>query len=251
MSLKMIRASGKRSGRVVPDVEVAPGAAGRGTPGALEPRVLVRGVVADELRDDPQAHRMGCPDEGAEVRHRPVRRMDVRVVGDVVAIVTQRGGIERQQPDRGDTQVAQVVELLDQAAEVARAVAGGIPEGPEVDLVDDRVAVPGGILVGTGLRRPGARATRGARCPAAACCAAGPRLIGSGVARLGRGRAGQATGRRSLALRVLHWVASYSSATEAGVAVRPPGRPTGRPTRRSRLEHPVAASGRPMPARRP
>ena len=41
--------------RVAPDVEVAPWAAGGGPAGPLEPRMLVRGVVADQLCDDPQA----------------------------------------------------------------------------------------------------------------------------------------------------------------------------------------------------
>ena len=46
------------------------------------------------------------------------------------------------QPDRRDAQVLQVVELLDQAAEVADAIAVGITERAHMKLVDDRVFVP-------------------------------------------------------------------------------------------------------------
>ena len=42
---------------------------------------------------------------------RAVGRVDLGVVGDVVAVVAQRRGIERQQPERGDAEVLQVVEL--------------------------------------------------------------------------------------------------------------------------------------------
>ena len=59
---------------------------------------------------------------------RAVVGMDVGVVGDVVAVVAQRRGIERQQPERGDAEVLQVVELLGQAAEVADAVAVAVVE---------------------------------------------------------------------------------------------------------------------------
>ena len=41
-------------GRVAPDVPARAGRPGRGAPGPLEPGMLVRGVVEDELRDDPQ-----------------------------------------------------------------------------------------------------------------------------------------------------------------------------------------------------
>ena len=201
--------------------------------------MLVRGVVADKLRDDPQPECVGGPDEGAEVRQRPVRGMDVRVVRDVVAVVTQRRGVEGQQPDRRDPKIAQVVELLDEAAKVAGAVPGGVPEGPEVDLVDDRVAIPEGILAGTGLRCPGAATKPGNRCLASGCCAAGPRLTGRGVARYRRGHAGQGTGQRSLALRVSHRIASYSSATEAAAVCAP-----GRQARRS--HHASTLRGRPV-----
>ena len=97
-----------------------------------------------------------------EVAQRAVVRVDVGVVGDVVAVVAQRRGIERQQPDRGDAEVLQVVELRGQAAEVADAVAVAVEEGPDVDLVDDRVLVPERI----GGRRSGPSGDAAAAVPA-------------------------------------------------------------------------------------
>src|SRR5579875_3513067 len=84
-----------------------------------------------------------------------IGRMDVLVVGDVVAVVAQRRGIERQQPQRRDPEILQVVELLPQAAEVADAVVIGIEEGLDVQLVDDRVLVPERVGTRRARRRAG------------------------------------------------------------------------------------------------
>ena len=81
-------------------------------------------------------------DEPLEVVQRAVARMDVLVVGDVVAVVAQRRRVERQQPERVDAELLQVVELLGQAGEVADAVVVAVEEGADVRLVDDGVLVP-------------------------------------------------------------------------------------------------------------
>src|SRR5690606_7758916 len=97
---------------VRPHVEVAGSGPGLRAAGALEPWVLVRRVVDDQLGDDAQAARVGLTQKALEVRHRAVSRMDLRVVGDVVAVVAPRRWIEWEQPDRRDAEVLQVIELL-------------------------------------------------------------------------------------------------------------------------------------------
>ena len=62
--------------------------------------------------------------EGLEVAE---QRVDVGVVGDVVAEVGHRGAVERRQPDRRDTQRAHVVEVRRDAVEVADAVTVASP----------------------------------------------------------------------------------------------------------------------------
>ena len=76
--------------------------------------------------------RWACAQELLEVVQGAVGRMDVGVIGDVVAVVAQRRRIERQQPERGDAEVLEVIELADQAAEVADAVAVAVGEGADV-----------------------------------------------------------------------------------------------------------------------
>ena len=89
----------------------------------------------------------------AKSRMRPVVRVDRPVVGDVVAVVAQRRGVERQQPEGRDAQVVQVVELRDEAPEVADAVVVAVAERPHVELVDDGVAVPVRAVVREGALR--------------------------------------------------------------------------------------------------
>ncbi len=84
--------------RVAPDVEVAPRGARRRAPRAAEPRVLVRGVVDDQLGNDAQAAAVGLAQQEFAIGQAAVDRVDVGVVGDVVAVVLQRRRVEREQP---------------------------------------------------------------------------------------------------------------------------------------------------------
>ena len=89
------------------------------------------------------------------VGQRAVVGMDAAVVGDVVAVVAPRRGIERQQPDRVDAELGDVVELRHQAGEVADAVVVGIEERLDVQLIDDRVLVPERIVRSASVERRG------------------------------------------------------------------------------------------------
>ena len=103
-----------------------------------------------------------------DVVDRAVVGVDLGEVGDVVAAVAQRRGVERQQPDAVDPEPLQVVELLGQAAEVARAVAVGVEEAADVDLVEDGALEPQRLGLeplarsGPGRLRPAARGDVGA-----------------------------------------------------------------------------------------
>ena len=107
-----------------------------------EPGVLDRRVVRHHLDDhlDP---------EPVRVRHHPVEAgqvavvgMDAQVVRDVVAVVVVGRGVERGQPDRVDTEAAQVGKAGADPAEVADTVTVGVLEAPDVDLVDHAAAPP-------------------------------------------------------------------------------------------------------------
>ena len=108
----------------------------------LKPGVIAGGVVHDQVGDHPYPPRMRGLDQLAYVVDGAVVGMDLGEVRDVVAPVAQGRLVERQQPDAVDSEPLQVVELVGQPAEVARAVAVGVEEAADVDLVEDRSLEP-------------------------------------------------------------------------------------------------------------
>src|SRR4029434_4865344 len=68
--------------------------------------------------------------------------INVEIVGDVIAVVTERRWIERKEPDGGNAEFLEIIQLFDQATEITHPVAVAVAEGLDVQLVDDRVLVP-------------------------------------------------------------------------------------------------------------
>src|SRR6185369_2117616 len=73
-------------------------------------------------------------------------RVDVAVVGHVIATVPHRRAVERRQPDGVDAEVAEVWQARRETGHVADAVTVAIGEAADVDLVDHRGAPPLGGL---------------------------------------------------------------------------------------------------------
>ena len=174
---------------VGPDVEVAVGTL-RVLAAGLEPRVLVGGVVHDEVDDHPDAARVRRVEEVVEVLDGADLGEDVGVVGDVVAAVAQGRGEERRDPQAVDAEPLEVVELLDQALEVADAVAVAVLEGADQHLVEDGGLEP--VRRGPEPPRSSAVSSGRARCGWVTGGASG--RSGRGRAR-GRGRAGRSCAR--------------------------------------------------------
>ncbi len=140
-------------GRLAPHVELALGAAGRRAARPQEPWVLVRGVIHHELGHDPDAARMRLVDHDFQVVDRPHFGVHGHVIRDVVAVVAAGRRAERQQPDRGDAEILDVVELRGEAREVSDAVAVRVEERARAKLVNDRVLVPERVARGVSARR--------------------------------------------------------------------------------------------------
>lgn len=116
----------------------------------LEPFVLVGAVVGNEVHDDPQVQRVRFADDGVGVVQGAEHGVDGPVVGDVVAGVGLRGGVEGAQPDGVDAQLLEVGQSAADALEVPHAVPVGVGEAARIDLVDHRVSPPAGPGPGRG-----------------------------------------------------------------------------------------------------
>ena len=141
-----------RSAAVAEEVAGPLRAARRRRQRGLEPRVLARGVVGDQVDDHLEPELVGPGQQRVGVRQRAEERVDVAVVGDVVAVVVLRRGVERRDPEGVDAEVAEVGQPRGDAREVADAVAVAVRERAHVDLVGDRLAPPrlvGGRRIGS------------------------------------------------------------------------------------------------------
>jgi hypothetical protein len=103
-------------------------------------------VVGDDVDDQPQAVGVGVRDQGVEVGERAEQRVDAPVVGHVVPAVGHGGGLERGQPDRVHAQLREVGQAGTDPLEVADSISRGVGEAANVDLVNDGVTPPRGVL---------------------------------------------------------------------------------------------------------
>ena len=132
---------------VGPDVEVAVRRVAV-RPRALEPLVLVRGVVHHQVGDHPHAPVVCRQHHLDQVARRPHRPVDAEVIDDVVPVVAVRRRVERHQPDARHADAGEVVHPVGQPHQVAAAVAVRVGERLRVQAVDHRVLPPqvGGAL---------------------------------------------------------------------------------------------------------
>ena len=76
--------------RIAPDIEIALRRSRRSAPRFLEPRILIGGVIDHQLGDDAQPALVRRREKRLEILQRAVVRIDVVIIGDVVAIIAQR-----------------------------------------------------------------------------------------------------------------------------------------------------------------
>ena len=107
-----------------------------------EPGMAVRGVVRHPVQQHAEPVRMRRGDHAIEVVERAEDRVDVAVVGDVVAEVRHRRAEHRREPDRVDAEARDVGQAREQTRQVADAVAVPVRERARVHLVHDRRLPP-------------------------------------------------------------------------------------------------------------
>src|ERR1700723_3075437 len=95
---------------------------------------------------------MGLAHEYLEVPQSSARRMNIDVVGNIVPIVTHRRRIKGKQPERGDPQRVQVIELRGQTGKITDSVSIAVVEGTDAQLIENGVLVPQRIRIRIVLR---------------------------------------------------------------------------------------------------
>src|SRR5580704_3985591 len=138
-----------------------------------EPRVLIRGVIDDQIDEHADAALLCSVGELHEVAERAEARIYFVVVRNIVAVIAAGRGLKRHEPDGGNAEPREVVEAPHEPLEVPYAVAVCIHVGRDRQAVDHRVFVPEVVdhtySPSSERMMPscGARATRPARTPSA------------------------------------------------------------------------------------
>ena len=133
---RAVEAAARLAPEVVVVVRVVPVAA------EPEPLVLSGGVVDHQIHDNAHTALMRALEHLLEYVHVPVLGVYRPVVGHVVAEVEVGRGIERREPYCVHAQALYIVQLGEDAPEVADAVAVAVAEAARPDLVYHRVLVP-------------------------------------------------------------------------------------------------------------
>ena len=136
--------------RVLPNVVVAVGVVLRGAR-FLEPGVLIRGVVCDQVHQNLDAVLVGGFKHLVEVFHGAEVTHNREVVRDVVAVVHVRRVEHGGEPDDVDAQLSQVGQLLGNALQITDTVAVSVVEGAGVHLVHHGFLPPLAAFVGGNL----------------------------------------------------------------------------------------------------
>ena len=99
-------------------------------------------MVDHQIHHDLQTALVRFGKQLVHILQRAEQRIDILIIGNIVAIVILRGPVDRGQPQHVHAEVGQIIETAGDALQVADAVAVGILEGTRIDLVDDRVGPP-------------------------------------------------------------------------------------------------------------
>src|SRR4026209_104213 len=118
------------------------------TPGSqrpLKPGVLAGGVVKHQIHDHLDVTLVRFFQKMFEIFHSSILGIDRVIVGHIITVIG-RGWVDGHQPEAPDSQIVQIIQLFDDAVEIADAVAIAVTKGTDEDLIEYRVVPPGESL---------------------------------------------------------------------------------------------------------
>ena len=99
--------------------------------------MLTGGMARDEIEQHMQAVLMGCFKQLLHVFVGAIARRNGIVIGNIIAGIPERRGKAGIQPDSTAAKAADIVQLLDNALQVADAICIGIAKALRVNFIKD------------------------------------------------------------------------------------------------------------------
>jgi hypothetical protein len=104
--------------------------------GFKEPFVLIGGMIDHEIHHHSDAPFLGFGDEKIHVRQGPEFRIDILIIGDIIAIIGVGGFIDWGEPNDADSEVFEIIEFGENAFDIADAVAVAVAIRTRIDLIN-------------------------------------------------------------------------------------------------------------------
>ena len=104
--------------------------------------MFIRSVVHDEIKDDAYVFFSTFRRHGIEVGERPIHRINVFVVGHIVAEIYLRRREAGRDPDRVHAEIVQIPHFRSNALQVADAVVIAVGKTARIELIEDGVLPP-------------------------------------------------------------------------------------------------------------
>ena len=104
--------------------------------------MLIGAVIYHQIHHDGHAAPFALGDQAIHVLHGAEAGVDVVIVGNIIALIRHRRTVHRRKPENFHTQRLQLVQLADDAGDIADPVAVGIAKALRIDLIGDFALPP-------------------------------------------------------------------------------------------------------------
>ena len=104
--------------------------------------MLVRAVVQYQIHDDADSSLFALRNQLVHVSQISENRINILVIGNVIAIVVLRGAEYGRQPDSVNAKLLQIGKLPDNSLEIADAVCVAVVKASGINLLNNRLLPP-------------------------------------------------------------------------------------------------------------
>ena len=120
---------------VIPDIKIFAIFSVRIFARLFEPRMLIGAVVDDEIHEDIHIALLCLGNQLIHIVHRAEARVDIVIIGNIIALIRERRAVDRREPDDVDTELLEIIQFADNALQITDAVAVRVTEALRVNLI--------------------------------------------------------------------------------------------------------------------
>ena len=97
--------------------------------------MFIGAVVDDKIHKDTDIPSVSLPEEFIHVFHSAEPRIYIVIIRDIISLVSERGDVNRTQPDDIDAQIPEIIQLADNTLKISYAVSVAVTEAFRINLI--------------------------------------------------------------------------------------------------------------------